>query len=74
MPNITLTVPEELHQKMKEHSDIRWSEVARKSIEKKIADLEMLDKLTKNSKLTKEDAAAISKKINKEVARKLGLL
>ncbi len=69
--NITLAVPEELHEKMKHHSDIRWSEVARKAIEKKIDDLEMLDKLTAESKLTKKDVAEISEKINKDVAKRL---
>ena len=35
MPNITLAIPEDLHTKMKEHSEIRWSEVVRKSISSK---------------------------------------
>ena len=39
MGNITLMLPEELQEKMKEHSEIRWSEVIRKAIQKKIEDL-----------------------------------
>ena len=74
MPNITLAVPEELQEKMRQHNDIRWSEVARKAIEKKVEDLEMLDKLTANSKLTTKDAREISEKINKDVAKRLKLL
>ena len=73
MANITLSVPEELHEKMKQHSEIRWSEVAKRAIEKKVDDLEMLDKLTSKSKLTKEDTASISGKINKNVTKRLGL-
>ena len=38
MANITLAVPDELHKKMKKMSDIRWSEVARRAIERKIAE------------------------------------
>ena len=34
--NITLSVSDELHEKMKKMSDIRWSEVARRAIEKRI--------------------------------------
>jgi len=32
MPNITLSIPEELYRKMKKHPEVRWSEVARKAI------------------------------------------
>ena len=73
MGNITLMVPDELKKKMKQHSEIRWSEVIRKAIQKKIADLELLDDLSKKSKLTAKDALEISKKIDAGVARKLGL-
>ncbi|MEK6949484.1 MAG: hypothetical protein AABX34_04630 [Nanoarchaeota archaeon] len=73
MPNVTLSIPEELHEKMKKHSEIRWSEVVRKSISEKIEDLEVMDKLTKRSKLTQADVDEIAEKIDSEVARKLGL-
>ena len=32
MPNITLSIPEDVYRKMKEHSEIKWSEVVRKAI------------------------------------------
>ena len=73
MPNITLSVPEELHEKMGEHTEIRWSEVVRLAMEKKIADLELMEKLASKSKLTKKDAMEISELIDKEVSKKLGL-
>lgn len=59
---------------MREHSEIRWSEVIRKTIEKKINDLDMLEKLTSKSKLTKEDVLELSKKIDSSVSRKLGFI
>ncbi|MBI2672169.1 hypothetical protein HYX16_04510 [Candidatus Woesearchaeota archaeon] len=74
MGNITLVLPNELQKKMKEHSEIRWSEVIRKTIQKKIEDLDLLDKLTLKSKLTHKEAFNISKKIDASVARKLGLI
>ena len=40
MPNITLSVPEEIHRKMKKRSDIRWSEVARRAIAEQLEKLE----------------------------------
>lgn len=74
MGNITLLLPDELQKKMKKHSEIRWSEVARKAIQKKIEDLTLLEELTAKSKLTAKDALEISKKIDSSVARKLGLI
>ena len=74
MGNITLMLPDKLQEKMKEHSEIRWSEVIRKTIQKKIEDLEMLDNLTSKSKLTAKDVLDISKKIDAGVAKRLGFL
>ena len=71
MPNVTLTIPGELHTKMKKHSEIRWSEVVRKTISEKIKDLEIMDKLTRKSKLTKKDADEIAHKINLDVFKEL---
>ena len=73
MPNVTLSIPEELHTRMKEHSEIRWSEVVRKTISQKIEDLDIIEKLTKKSKLTQKDVDKISSRVDSAVARKLGL-
>ncbi len=73
MPNLTLAIPEDLHIKMKDHSEIRWSEVVRKSISEKIDTLEMMDRLTKKSKLTQKDVDQIADKIDSAVAKRLGL-
>ncbi len=73
MPNVTLAIPEDLHDRMKNHSEIRWSEVVRKSISEKIDNLELMDKLTKKSKLTQKDVDSISDRIDSSVAKKLGL-
>ncbi|HLD86808.1 MAG TPA: hypothetical protein VJB12_01985 [Candidatus Nanoarchaeia archaeon] len=56
---------------MRMHSEIRWSEVVRKSISDKIQDLELMNQLTKRSKFTKADVDAIASKINSEVFRSL---
>ncbi len=32
MPNITLSIPEEIYELMKKHPEVKWSEVARKAI------------------------------------------
>ena len=71
MANITLSVPDGLKKKMEKYPEIKWSQVARKAIEEKIKDMELLDKLTEKSKLTKKDAEEISKIIKEEMAKKV---
>jgi hypothetical protein len=52
MANITLSIPDTVHKEMKQFSEVRWSEVARKAITEKIETLKMADKLASKSKLT----------------------
>ena len=40
MPEITLSLPQELFDKMKKYKEIQWDNVAKEIIEKKIRDLE----------------------------------
>lgn len=68
MTNMTLSIPEELHRKMKQMSEIKWSEVARRAIEERINDLEVMNKIASKSKLTKKDVDDISEKIKKRMA------
>jgi predicted CopG family antitoxin len=68
MPNITLSVPEELMRKMKIFREVRWSEIARRAIEQRIVDLEIIEKIASKSKLTLKDAEEIGKKIKRAAA------
>jgi predicted CopG family antitoxin len=68
MGNITLSIPDELHEKMKKMSDIRWSEIARRAIEQRVNDLETLDRLASKSKMTQKDVDEISEKIKRSAA------
>ncbi len=65
MTNITLSVPEDLHRKMKRFSEMKWSEVARKAIEQRVDDLETIEKIASKSKLSSRDAEEIAKKIKR---------
>jgi hypothetical protein len=71
MPNLTLSIPEALQEKMRMHSEIRWSEVVRKSISDKIHDLELMNQISKKSNLTLSDVNELSGKINKDVFKSL---
>ncbi len=70
MANITLSIPNKLHEKIKKHPEIRWSEVARHAMTEYVEKLELMDKLTSESKLTDKDAIEISKKIKRSIAER----
>ena len=74
MTNMTLAIPEELIELMKKHKVIKWSEVARQALWEKARKLELMDKIVAKSKLTEEDAIEIGRKVNKEIARRHGLV
>ena len=67
---MTLSLPEELHEKMKQFNEIKWSEVARRAIEQRIHDLEIMNRIASKSKLTQKDALELATKIKKSAAQK----
>ena len=71
--NITLSVGDEVFERMKEHSEIRWSEVARRAIEARLELLDVLDVIGSKSRLTEKDVEELSAKVKRGVARRHGL-
>jgi predicted CopG family antitoxin len=71
--NITLALPKGLYDEMKKYEEIRWSTVIKSIINKKIRDLELLDKLTARSKLTEKDVEELSELIKQSAAKKLNI-
>jgi len=67
MPSMTLSIPEELHSLIKQHNEIRWSEIARRAMWEYAQKLQELDRIAEKSKLTPEDAAIIGKKVKKAI-------
>jgi len=63
MGNITLSMPDNIQAEMKQFSEVKWSEVARKAIIEKLGVLHLAEKLSKKSKLTEKDIKEFSKKI-----------
>ena len=74
MANITLAIPDDLHKRLKAHSEIRWSDVIRKMLENRLNDFEEMEKIVSKSKLTQKDVDEISKKIKKGIAKRHGLI
>jgi len=67
MPNITVSIPEELYKKMKRYSEVKWSEVVRKALTEYIGRLEVIergvvssDELTELLRESKLDVSSIS--------------
>ena len=70
MPNITLSVPNDIKREMVRHKELNWSEVARQAIEEKLRQLAVLDQLLAKSEVTAEDIEREAKEIKKRVLEK----
>jgi predicted translin family RNA/ssDNA-binding protein len=70
MTNVTLAVPEELHRIMKNHPEIKWSEVARQAMWEYAKKLELLDSIATRSRLTEKQALEVGKAIKKDILRR----
>lgn len=70
VPNITLTVPADLHRKMKAHPEIKWSEVVRRIIAQRIRTLERMDALTRRSALTAADVEELDHLVKEGLRRR----
>ena len=71
---MTLSLPEDLHEIMRKHKAIKWSEVARQALWDQARRLDLMDKILSKSKLTEEDALEISRKINRGIAKRHGIV
>jgi len=70
MGNITLSIPDDIHKDMRQFSEVRWSEVARKAIVQKLETLHLAERLAKKSKLSEEDIKEFSNKVKSLAAKR----
>jgi hypothetical protein len=63
MPNITLSIPKDLHAIVKKHSEIKWSEIARRAIWSEAQKLQIMDALVSKSKFSAKDVEELDHKI-----------
>ncbi len=70
MPNMTLSIPEELHKKMKRHTELKWSDVARQAFEKKVDEVEFMEKVLSKSKLEERDSERIGNEIKSKMNKR----
>jgi len=71
MVNMTLSIPEELYKEMQLHSELKWSEVARKAFEMKIRELHWMDKLAEKSRLTQKDLETVGSKVKAGMLKRI---
>lgn len=74
MPNITLSVPEDLKKKLDSMPEINWSESVREFLTRRAARLLLLkriDQLLENSEFTEEDAERLGELAKQHRLREL---
>jgi len=74
MPNLTISIPEELKKKMDLLRVINWSEVAREAFTKRVElteGYERFQELVSKSKLTEKDADELAEKVKKSMHERL---
>ena len=73
MPNLTVSIREELKTEMDSMPDINWSEVVREFLSEKVkraALLRKLDDMLKHSKLTEEDCLKLGEKMKEGMLKR----
>jgi len=68
--NVTFAVPQELHEIMKRHPEIKWSEIARKAMWEYAQKLELMERITSESRLSEKDVLELDKKVKAGLRRK----
>jgi len=70
--NVTFAVPEELHEIMRRHPEIKWSEIARRAMWEYARKLELMERFTKESRLSEKDVLELDKKVKAGMAKRYG--
>ena len=70
MPNITLSLPSDLHKFVKKHNEINWSEIARRAISTQARKIKLMEKLVENSEYNEDDIDKLDKKIKADLFKR----
>ena len=73
MPNMTLAIPDELHTIVKKHTEIKWSEIARRAMWVQAQKLILMDGLASKSKLTEKDIDELDHKIKAGLLKRFSI-
>ncbi len=70
MGTVSVSIPDDLKERMLAMEEVNWSAVARKAFEEKVGEVAFLKKIVGKSKLTERDANEIASAINTRVAKR----
>lgn len=70
MANITLSIPKDLKKEMEKFPEVNWSQVARDSIKKKIAQLSFLKGFRMESDITADEALKLGQEVNQLLVKR----
>ncbi len=74
VPNMTLSVDDELFAEIKRHKEIKWSEVARQAFRRKLDHVHVWDRLLAESELTEADISDVARDVDESMARRFEAL
>jgi hypothetical protein len=69
MPNMTFALSEEMHREIRRHTEVKWSEVARRALARELQRLHIYDRLLAGSKITEKDAVELGRDVRRAGAR-----
>ena len=67
MVNMTLSIPDDVHVRMRRYPEIKWSTIARQALIGYLERLERMDELTKDSALSEKDVMEMDAVIKKAI-------
>lgn len=67
MATMTLSVPNDLYEVIKQHDEVKWSVVARNAMWAYARKVQILDRILKNSELTEIDADELGRLVKKSI-------
>lgn len=70
MVNVTLSIPQDLKQRMDSLQEINWSAVAREAFDEKLKDLETIKLFKAKSTFTEADAIKLGRELNNNLAKR----
>ncbi len=74
MEKMTFTVPARIKERAQARGDVNWSAVVAKTIEQKLASLELADRLAAKSQLTEADVDELAHLVDRAMAKHFGLV
>ena len=69
---MTFSIPKPLKKRAQKRRDVNWSAVVARAVERKLAELELADRIASRSKLTSSDVAELSDIIDAAMSKHFG--